>query len=84
MDVLEENVLTQNDHGPIGNYGFNWGSVLDPLRLRFHDGGNFFRSRLRPHDEDQEDSLEEELSSSGVAGAGATYLSRAVCFSANE
>ena len=71
VDALGENFLTQNDHGPTGIYGFNWGSVLDPLRQRFNDGGKFYCSRLRPHDEDQEDSLEEEESSSGAARAGA-------------
>ena len=64
VDAVGEKIFNQKVHGPVGVHGFNWGSVLDPLRKRFLDGGNFYRGTLRPHDEDQEDSLEEEESSS--------------------
>ena len=64
VDAVGEKIFNQKVHGPIGIHGFNWGSVLDPLRKRFLDGGNFYRGTLRPDDEDQEDSSEEEESSS--------------------
>jgi len=69
VDALGGNVFTQNARGPLGYYGVNWASVLDPLRQRFHDGGNFFWGILRGHDEDQEDSSEEEELSVGAACA---------------
>jgi len=58
VDAVGEKIFNQKVHGPVGVHGFNWGSVLDPLRKRFLDAGNFYRA----HDEDQEDSSEEDSS----------------------
>ena len=64
VDAVGGKIFNQKVHGPVGVHGFNWGSVLDPLRQIFTDGGRFFRDQLSPNYEDQEDSSEEEESSS--------------------
>ena len=69
MDALGGNVLTQDARGPVGYYGVNWASVINPLRQKFQDAGSVYRGILAVRDEDQEDSSEEEESSVGAGCA---------------
>ena len=69
MDALAGKVPTQYARGPVGYYGVNWASVINPIRQKFQDAGSVYRGILAVRDEDQEDSSEEEEAPVGAACA---------------